>query len=277
MLLFLTTLLTVGPIYLALAKRRSELSLPVSFFVFLLLYFNVTLNAMRQWIAMALLFLAFVGIYNDSKPIRSQPLFILLIICAYFFHTSAVLAIIMIFIIMFIKGENIGLKICIVSVALIGLIVALNLMRGFLLSRGLIRYANYLGDGTLGFSFPQLILRLPFLLVSLRLYSLESFNKNRAGFYLCLSLISIVCGQFSTLTSQSGRISQYFDMFFIPAIGFLVGTVNSKSSNTGLLELHIDYSLVLGVFSIVFSIAYWFFSYVYMGVGETIPYRFYWG
>lgn len=276
LLLFLTSFFTVGPFYLALAKRRKELSLPVAFFVFMLLYFNVTLNAMRQWIAMAFIFLALVGFYDQGKSLRSQPKVIAFVLIACLFHTTAVLAFIPLVLVWYLRGGNVGVRIVIVTAVLLTLILGVNLVREFLLGHGLVRYANYLGNGTLEFSAPQLILGLPFLLVAFQLYSSNRIDKRTAGFYVCVALIGIAFGQLSTLSLYSGRIGQYFDMYFISAAGFLAGSAQKSGVQSRLLDLKIDFRVILCVVVVLYCIAYWFYIYAFMDVGETIPYLFFW-
>lgn len=275
-LLFLTSLLTVGPIYLALALKRRELSLPLGLFIFLFLYFNVTLNAMRQWVAMALIFLALVGVYNPSRFLGKQPAVLLLLIGAYFFHTSAVLCVIPFLLACFLKRGSIRFRLCLVVVFSACILLGVNFFRSLLLNYGFVRYANYFGDGTLHISIPQIVLRLPFLVVACYLFITGKMNKREAAFYICMASLGIICGQFSTLTDQSGRIGQYFDIYILPAAGALASSSNQMKADTSLLNKKITSSSLLVAVVAIYSIVYWFYAYVLMGSGETIPYTIFW-
>lgn len=275
-LLFLTSLFTVGPIYIALAMRRKELSLPAALFVFMFLYFSVTLNAMRQWIAIAFIFLAFVGFYDDKKPLRSQPALFALVIVAYLFHTSAVLGFIPLLLMWFMRGGNTKLRIGAVAVGLLVVLLGVNAMRGFLVGQGLVRYANYFGDGTLGFSLSQLLLRLPFLFVAVGLYSSNKVDQNTAAFYVCMALLGLICGQFGTLTDQSGRIGLYFDVYLIPTVGLLAGATSGGVDRKRVIDRKITLAACLYMASFLYCIIYWYYMYVLMNSSETMPYLFFW-
>lgn len=276
-LLFMTSLLTVGPIYLALAMRRRELSLPLGFFVFMLLYFNVTLNAMRQWVAIAFMFLALIGVYDHRRPFRSQPVVIVLLVVSFIFHTSAILGLIPLLLMWFLKRGSVGLRLGLVVVLAAFILLGVNDFRTALIDRGFVRYANYFGDGNIQFSVPQLILRLPFLSVAFYLYTAGIVGKREAAFYLCMALIGLICGQFSTLTSQSGRIGQYFDIYLLPAVGILARpSAGPEKQRGGLLSRKITFSGLLSAFVVLYSIAYWYYSYLLMNSSETIPYLFFW-
>mgnify|MGYP001021134194 CR=1 FL=1 len=88
-LLFLTEMLVVVPVYVALVKMRKQLPIWVGMLTFYLMYFNLSLNIMRQSIAMAFLLLAFSYLFNESRKG-----FVVSFIIAVCFHTSAFLGII---------------------------------------------------------------------------------------------------------------------------------------------------------------------------------------
>lgn len=275
-LLFLTALLTVGPIYIALAMRRKELSLPVALFVFMFLYFNDALNAMRQWIAIAFIFLAFAGVYSDKKPLRAQPAVFVLVIVAYLFHTSAVLGFIPLLLMWFIRGGNAKLRIGLVAIAFLLVLVSVNSMRIFLINQGLVRYANYFGDGNLGFSFGQFLLKTPFVFAAIGLFTSKKIDQNTAAFYVCMALLALLCGQFSTLTDQSGRIGHYFDIYMIPTVGLLAGFFCNGVESKRIIDRKITFEASLYPFSILYCIVYWYYTYVLMNSCETMPYLFFW-
>lgn len=275
-LLFLTSLFTVGPIYIALAMRRKELSLPAALFVFMFQFFCVTLNAMRQWIAIAFVFLAFVGFYDKNKPLRTQPALFALVVVAYLFHTSAVLGFIPLLLMWFMRGGNTKLRIGVVTAGLPVVPLVVNAMRGFLVSQGLVRYASYFGDGTLGFSPGQLLLRLPFLFVAIGLYSSKKVDQNTAAFYVCMALLGLICGQFGTLTDQSGRIGLYFDVYLIPAVGLLAGAAGGGVERKRIIDRKITLAVCLYMASFLYCVIYWYYMYVLMNSSETMPYFFFW-
>ncbi|MDO4289763.1 MAG: EpsG family protein [Eggerthellaceae bacterium] len=275
LLLFLTSFFTVGPFYLALAMRR-EVSLPFGLFMFMFLYFNVTLNAMRQWIAIAFIFLALVGVYDSAKCLRSQPSVILLLVVAFLFHSSALLGAIPFLLMLFLKRGNTSIRLGIVVVVSVIALFSVNGFRVLLIDHGFVRYANYLGDGNTQLSVPQLVLRVPFLVVAGYLYKSGYLEKKEAAFYLCMAVIGLLCGQFSTLTEQSGRIGQYFDIYFLFAASILAKPTSSLSQGAGLIDGKITIASLFPVFVALYCIAYWCYSYVLMNSGETIPYVFFW-
>lgn len=275
-LLFLTSLFTVGPIYIALVLRRREIAPPVSLFVFMLLYFNVTLNAMRQWIALSLLFLALIGLHDKDKTLHSQPLVYILLIIAAFFHASAVLGFLLLLVMRFMQCENSRLRIAIFPIFAIALLAGVGVLRVLLISFGLVRYANYLGDGTIGFSINQFILRLPFVFVAIELYRANVCDKRDASFYLTISLVGLILGQLATLTDQSGRITLLFDMYIIPAVGCLCGPSTMVNRFKRCLAFKASSSDLTLMASLLYCLVYWFYFYAIRNTGETIPYLFFW-
>ena len=61
-LLFFTQALTIVPIFAALLKSGGKYTVPFGMATYFFLYFNVSLNMMRQWIAMAFVIYSLVAL-----------------------------------------------------------------------------------------------------------------------------------------------------------------------------------------------------------------------
>ena len=85
--LFVSQILAIGPIYFLIYKKRENLSMPLCIIIYDLMFFNVTLCIMRQFIAAAFIMLA-VMCYKDNKKI-----FALLSLIAISFHISSAICI----------------------------------------------------------------------------------------------------------------------------------------------------------------------------------------
>lgn len=92
-LLFSYQLLTVVPVYLAARKFEGRLSVTIAMAVYLLFFYNNSLNMMRQSVSCAMLLLAFAECYSQRKIKKDA---VLVTICALLFHRSATYGLVLI-------------------------------------------------------------------------------------------------------------------------------------------------------------------------------------
>lgn len=281
-LLFLTSFLTVCPFYYALARRRNDYYLPICLIMFMLIYFNWTLNAMRQWVAASWIFLSVFWLYDPSESLIHQKMSYTALFVAFLFHSSAVMGIAILIIRHFLKDERgftrFFIIVCIVVVlVLFTSLISKSLVSKLLSAIGLSKFIGYLGSGSISFVFSGFILQLPFLVLALYLYKSKKVDSRLALFYLCIATLCLIFSQLASLGLHSGRISLYFDLFEIPLVGLIVSSEINKSFGTcgrSILLQPVSCFVICG-FVFAYSLVYWLVTYG-AGSGETLPYLFFW-
>lgn len=277
--LFSIEFFIIVPIYFALKKLKRKVNIPFGMLVFCLMFYNVTLNIMRQWIAMAFVLYAFSCITAKEKK-RA----ILSIIIGMLFHISAIISVPIYSIFVFATNRR-GANLCktyrirignltisldqsmqrTLMTLIIGLLLMtfINTFASALRNIGLVEYASYItGDAI--FSIESFIVRLPILMIFLKYrYIFVQANLN-GSFYIGMFLFEILTSQLSGITSQSWRISAWFSMFYILSFPQLLCEIKHKVEKRLTLLLIIFYMII-----------YWIYYYIYIGSHATVPYQLY--
>lgn len=261
-LLLLTQALTIIPIFAALLKQENKLALPFGMAAYYLLYFNVTLNMMRQWIAMAIVLNCLVVLYARGELISKQWPCLIGIVVASLFHTSALFGLLPLLLLYFLDRHNSkGALLFACLFALAGPIV-LSCLGWVLQLVGLGKYMNYIG-GELFFLPNQLLIRLPFIVFAFWSASDRGFSVPSSNFLLVAVIFGTALSQLLATGENSGRIALYFDSFSI----FVFGEFLSGHEKTDTLV-----RVVSSLLFIAYLAFYWWFSFCYMGRNATIPY-----
>ncbi len=271
-LLFIIELLMILPLYKGLTKFK-ELNgkIWLCMLVYYLMFFNLTLNAMRQFIGISFAFYALSIEINEKSSTKKCLLYLLISIL---FHKSSALALMILLIFITTKNNlkiSFGIikfdfkRICFMLMILLATIAIvkpqyLSLFLDFI---GFDKYTNYI-NGNYRFSYFSFLKTLPILL--LYILNKKNFEKkyNNAKFYSTVLALSVIIGQAVSLNIRAARISYIYSIFYIVIIPLLITTIknNNKRKSVQLL--------VIGCL-----IYYWYYIYVYMGSSETIPYSFY--
>lgn len=260
-------------IYLGIKRLdMNNISVWMCMLTYYLLFFNNSLNMVRQWMAMSIILFGFKYI-KDQKLVK----FILTVLCAYLFHSTALLGLFFYFIYWIIKTSNtrslaldsysnstfsvtaISFVLIVVAVCVATLLI--NKLYTILGVLGLSKYSYYL-SGTLALSVNQLITKLPILLI-LTININEIFKKNLKIFFYLIVVLDLITSQLASLSDYSIRISTYIAMFNI--YGY---TVLSESSNKTKMVL-------IRCLVVVYLLAYWYYFYCVKGNDQTIPYMFF--
>ena len=273
---FITELLIILPIVAILNKLENKCPIWLGMLVFYFLYYNVTLNTMRQWIAVSFLLLGSIYLF-DKKPKK----YFLFLFIAVFFHQSALIGI---FIFLFYKIITMRVSIRInsfiisstrfniISEILISIMLIFglrNVLYQFAIELGFGRYAAYL-NGQISFSINQLILQLPIIFL-LILEWRNIFNKNENSienrdynlFMVGMAILNIFILQLSTISDNTWRISLYFGCFNILLFPVLYEVEKYRHRKI----------MVIAVICIYLAI-YWIYYFVYLGAHDTIPFVF---
>lgn len=270
----------IGLVYAALNKWKRDVPVWFGMAVFYFMYFNGTMNLMRQWMAMSILLLGLQYIFGRKKK------FFLYVLAACLFHKSALLGIVFYVLYYFIKDhkkqskkknkKRYVLKLNRRQVSLTDLMVGLvfvtatvailfvnKLVTPVLNLLGLSRYQYYL-SGIFKFMPNQVILRIPILI--LLILGRKEFKKKYLGanFFIAMILLDLVVSQLAGITSNSWRISVYFSMFSIISIPALYKCTRRISQK------------LTGSIMMVYLLVYWIYFFVLMGTHATVPYVPFW-
>ena len=262
LLLFLYEVLIIIPIYISLRiNSKTSDNVVYGMLLFYLTFYNLSLNMVRQSIAISFIILSF-SLMRNKKNLLSVVSFII----AFMFHDSAVFSII-IFIIYKLLNSNIrnGIK-YFISVLLIGVflftLVFYKEVLLFVGTRGIYSKAllylskyssfdvNYFG------TLLNIYLVFEFFIHQKRL---DKLNENNI-FVITLSVINLIIMFMGTFISHAQRIGYY--SFFLLLITYLP-YINDKQK--GKLKIH-NYLLI------VLFIVYWFVVIYINNSNETLPY-----
>ena len=262
--------LVVVPVCYSLYKNdRIENSLCwIGMLTYYFMFFNSSLNLMRQSIAMAFVFLAFTFFQNKNYKICC-----FFTIVAVLFHTSALIGILIYLVYSYINAAN-KVDICgsvrdeqgklsgkdmnMIVVILVGFVavVSTGIVTKILSSIGLSKYIGYI-SGDIMFMPNQILSRLPAILILL-----YARRKNRTfqnfQFYFTMIVFDVLLAQLTSVNSFAGRIGMYFSQFEMLAFPTICYEIRNKKL--------VQFCLI------GYMLFYWWFYYVLKGVNATIPY-----
>ena len=104
--LFFIQALILAPIYLGLKRMKKSYPVYLGMLVFYLLFYNTSLNMMRQWIAMSILFYGLSYLITNEKK-----KYFITIVVACLFHTSALMGVVIYFLYMYSQKQREYIKI----------------------------------------------------------------------------------------------------------------------------------------------------------------------
>lgn len=282
--LFVIELLVIGPVFGALVNIKKKIptfSICMGMLMFYTMFYNVSLNLMRQSIAMAFILLAFSFLILEK---RGWAIFAAVL--AFGFHKTALLGLVVYVVYWFIhsnfrlrvngkSGRDIRLLygedkfICLdihVVLIIVGSVLALlmlGIISELLRNVGLASFARYI-TGSIRLLPNQLILRLPIFILFLWNWKYFPKKDRRIAFYLCMLVLDLVISQLASITDQSGRIALFFSEYSIISYPLLC-----LNENTG------KYRKWSSIFLVSYVSVFWLYYFVIKGIHATYPYMFY--
>lgn len=270
--LFVIQALIITPIYLGLKKIRKPYSICFGMFVFYCMFYNTSLNMMRQWIAMAIMFLGFSYLINSKK--KKYCAFILV---ACLFHTSAIVGIAVLLVYLYstkkreyIKIAHIKLNGSLVPIKVFvyGCIalLSLNIVAMILGKIGLSKYIVYIqGRNGLHILPNQIILRLPVIILFVARWKKICKEDVLAPFYGSMIVLDLLFSQLISINAYATRIASFFSEYNMISYSAIVYAGNRKYRANRYMTL---------LYMLVYMISYWIYYYAITGAGETFPYVF---
>ena len=265
---FVIQLLTILPVYIGLRKIGKS-NLWLGMLTYFCMFYNNSLNIMRQSIAVAFIFLAFQYLFNEKRK-----KFIISLIIACLFHNSALLGFPIWFLYEFIRMrifkkikplKNKNVRLFIITFIGLAILFAQNFITSMMSIIGLADYVHYI-SGNLTFLPNQLIIRLPVLFLGVffrkKLYMIE---QDKFYFYICCIVYTIIFSQFASVNSFAYRIAMTFSVFqiaFIPCIA----SIPSKIKYNSMKNLNINRIIM------IFYLFIWWTYYCLIITDSTLPY-----
>lgn len=273
-LLLIISALTIVPIFIGMKKYeciKGEHWLAM--LVFDMMFFNISLNAMRQYIGIAFAFLSISMLLNKKSIIKCIGYFII----GCLFHKSIVLELFLIIIYFYTSSKKVGNKtlkigrmkikifrvLIFIEIAVIMLLLSkISLVKNWLGSaQGLERYSGYVGRNIEGLSIS--IKAIPLILLFI-LTAKKTRKEKNYGFFLNIFLFEyLIINQIAGTTQYSSRIGYLFEIFNIIMIPTMCKKVQNKSKP-------MIYMMVLMYLTI-----YWWYYFAYLGYNQTVPYKFF--
>lgn len=213
--------------YLASYRMRDYAPMWLSMLIFLLCYYNLSYNLMRQMIAMSFLTLSFTYLLRDDNLKR----FFVMAIVAFLFHKTATMAAMFFFAIFYMYRQNTKIRrrlVIIYSCLCVAIVVIFKMILSWLSQLGG-RFADYVAYGGEGdkASFKPTILTLLvlgdiLLLVVSYIAKRYKISSDRTIFILQMLVITDLMSEFlGKYTGFATRMSCYFCMpymFLLPNI-----------------------------------------------------------
>lgn len=265
-LYFIIGLLIYGFTMKGLINYKGQISICTAWLCFLFIFYGDTLNAMRQSIAMAIVFWAFHFAIEKKYWNYFLATFI-----ATLFHNTAIISF-GIFAVywLLLKRDTVYTRIAIVSGTVLFLLIYGQLLQIFI-NLGILndRFSRYVSSG-IGFQLNPVLLRMPFLILIFIYYkrfseaqygSIKRFDdKSESSFLVILLIIEIITAQMRAIIPALYRISFYFGYYKIIAYGRLqkIMVRNERGFIGGLLVLYL--------------VVLWLYQNVLQGNNEIYPF-----
>ncbi len=258
---FTLSFITIGFTYKTAIDNKDLVNVPFSMLVYYLLFYNQSLNLLRQ--SLAMVFVACTFKYLRTKNLGMIGLFSVLAVLT---HSSAIIVVAIIATYFSVNSNYKTIaKISIIAASFISVLFLNQLIEllvhlKFLTSR----YESYLSVYQRGGGYVRLfLLCIPYLLLMI------TCNKKNQNVHRSLTYYLIMATFLSFLAFRMtylSRIAYYFDIFLIITIPFI-----DMNSN---LKIRIKSIELNRIILIIMVFAYWVYVYVYTNSGNTIPYIF---
>ena len=262
-LLFLTHLIIVGGVYIGAFRMRDYADPDYTLLLFYLLYFNISLNISRQYMAMAILF-AGVKDLEEGKYFRYFAITIL----AFLFHNTGIIGIAPLLVHRTLYPKESLRKVSstrriVTSITIVAAIYAFTPTVMLLINAGILsRKYLYYFNGEVTSSYTLVLL---FLIVEGAAFLLfwKQFRKNgiHADFFIFCSFSFLLLVIFASQINYGKRIAAYFSFLNIISLGMLAKCPDLASNRKIMKFL---------VFFVV--LVYWLYVYAYRNASQTFPY-----
>ena len=262
-LLFVLQLFINVIFFSACYNLKNNQSYALTYTLFTILFFNKSLNMVRQTIAIGLILLSYREAVNN-RFVRYS----ILNIIAMLFHKTAIIAFPIFFILKLINGKNSRRNIIIIVCVTILVIILFRPIIMLLININVLdkRYENYININSdiilLELLFMGIVLTISISLKK-KLIEMNNYNKSYMVF-LSISIILYCLGIFNTFACRLAYYYYYFVIFLIEEIVRVIVFQKDKKITK------IAYAITI-LLNIIYSSIY----YGYYKLDNTVPYKTY--
>lgn len=251
-----SALLTWSIFFKAIYNQRNYISTSIAVLILLCTLFNISLNTVRQTLALSIIFLSITPLLN-----RSLFRFIIYVLLASCFHYTS-LIFLPVYWIVNSKGQKIGLlKKSVAPLIFVLFIVFIDPILSLVSSFDLFSaYASYDVEGE-NFSFGALILRLPVILIVLLHIRKLRIKSNPITKIVILYFLGIILLHLGYFGPYIGRVAQFFEISQVLLIGAIIKEMDNKTE-----RLLYSYAII------IYYLGWLTYHYLYLGRQGTIPY-----
>lgn len=245
-------------IYIAIYRNKNIQNRGFVWFVILLLLYNVSLNLMRQMIAVSIVY--FAQEYVKKKQLGK---YIVTIIIASLFHDTAIVFITIFFVYWFIHNKASYVRMLASIALMFGVIFSYSSILNILVRIGVLD-SRFITVYSKGFHFGGIIshyMLFSTIFIFLINVLLNSIREDPViNFYTVLVIINLFSFMIGSATSEAYRIGYYF-LIFLPEI-FDYATRKFEIKLQGSLKL-----VIAG-----YSIYFWYILIIVNKFAATVPY-----
>ncbi|EEG55330.1 EpsG family protein [Enterocloster asparagiformis] len=271
---FFTHLIIIIFMYKGIKEYGESYSKAIAMLAFYFMFYGSSLNAMRQWIAIAILFWG-----THFLNAKRDRCFIISIAVALLFHNSAVIGFVIWLIYKYMDNEEekrrlafngIQLsadlyKVLVILVVGILCLLGLNIIGGLLASINSIfaRYVRIYISGSVQLMPMQILRRMPIIFFTFVNWKRIQRRFPTSGFIISMLILDTVTSQLGSITPQSSRMGYFFSVYET----ILIAEVIAVKRNYIRILYHIIF--------VVFLVATFYYDNVIMGRSEIVPYLFF--
>lgn len=258
---FILNLIANILVYLGLKKNQDICNVSIGMAVYYFVFWGIFLNALRQSIALAIIFFSY-SYLRRQKFIK----FLVGVLIAMTFHNTAIISVVALPVHIAINGKGRQkIRLLVVALSTIFILFSWQIFR-IAVNLGIIsaRYETYLNDGNSGGGGFIRIALYGGIMVLLWIFAKRQDKSFELNDYRMFTLYSLLLSSLSFIQSQSVRIAHYYDMYLIYTISYLYIHARIKEK-----DKRIFYCTIFILFLI-----YWLFVFVYRKSDQIVPYVF---
>lgn len=257
--LLVSSSLVIIFIYISIIYHKNKISVSLSFYIFLCIYFPMSFNIMLQYIAVALVAISYRYIFE-----KNIFKFTLIILFAGFFHSTAL----MMFPIYFLwskKNNDIVKNWKLILGIIIMIFIALNyqeILKVLSELSGMESYSIYVTDKYSGNNRDIYMKFLLFVGTLIFIKPLIRYDK-RNKLYILFVIFNLIIGITGYTSPFVKRISIYLEVsqiFLIPCFVRICNNINIRK--------------IVAYLVYIYPIMYFFLLYYLLGQANVVPYKF---
>ncbi len=253
-------------LYFGLRPFKDKISIPFAFLVYYFMWYNLSLNILRQSMALIIVFFSYQFVAN-KKPV----FFAICIFIAMTFHNTAIIGVIL-YAVSFSLQSRVAKLFRLLIVAASGVVILFYKQVFELLASMSIfssnRYGHYMDDSLAGGRYIRIVFWL--FVAALVIWRAKDYNKvwdhsKVMNFWIVISLV--MSGIMFVASSTVIRAAYYFDIIAVISIPFITENLGLREK---ILGKRIQY-----IVTIIPIFLYWLLSFVVRNGAQTFPYVFY--